>query len=87
MLYKLYPLKDKLIKLYKSSDSNISSSDDLKKHNGFEIIKISSLNYKNECIGGIAALLYWKRKAEDKGFVSNIDFFKNHTRVDKHLGK
>jgi len=86
MLYKLYPLKDKLIKLYKSSDSNSSSSDDLKKNNGFEIIKISSLNYKNECIGGISALLYWKKKAEDNGFISNIDFFKNQTKVDKTFG-
>jgi hypothetical protein len=87
MLYKLYPLKDKLLKLYKSSDSNITSSDDTKKISGVEIIKISSLNYKNECIGGISGLLYWKKKAEENGFSSNIDFFKNQQRVDKTFGK
>lgn len=87
MLYRLYPLKDKIIKLYRSSDSNNSSSDDTKKNTGFESIKISSLNYKNECIGGIAALLYWKTKAEEYGFKSDIDFFKNKTKVDKTFGK
>jgi hypothetical protein len=86
MLYKLYPLKDKLLKLYKSNDSNISSSDSSKQYNELESIKISSLNYKNECIGGISALLYWKKRADDYGFVSNIDFFKNQSNVDKTFG-
>ena len=28
-----------------------------------------------------------KKKAEDKGFISNIDFFKNQTKVDKTFGR
>jgi hypothetical protein len=35
-------------------------------------IRISSIYFKNQCIGGFAGLLYWHKIATDMGFKSNI---------------
>ena len=90
MLYSLYPLKSKMLKNYKISSSSSSSSTNIlekqKKTNEHLSIKISSLIFKNTCIGGLSGLLFWKHMAEQQGFSSKIDFFSDKKKIDKVFG-
>ena len=90
MLYELYPLKNKMIKNYKiSQTSSTSSSGIIKKQKNMPktvTIKISSLIFKNTCLGGITGLLFWKHMAEKQGFSSKIDFFNDAKKIDKIFG-
>jgi hypothetical protein len=58
LLYKYYPLKSKEFK-----ESDIKLTDE---------IKISSIIFKNQCIGGFAGLLYWHQYATKMGFKEKI---------------
>lgn len=90
MLYELYPLKAKMLKNYKISSSSSSDSTNLlkKEKNPAKIlsIKISSLVFKNECIGGLSGLLFWKKTAENQGFSSKLSFFADKKKIDKLFG-
>jgi hypothetical protein len=60
ILYKYYPLVDDETD---SAESAIALSEDE--------IKISSILFKDQCLGGFVALLYWKKQAEKCGFKTN----------------
>ena len=58
ILYKYYPLVND------GTDDAIALSG--------EEIKISSILFKDQCVGGFVALLYWKKQAEKNGFKPSI---------------
>lgn len=57
MLYNYYPLKDE-------TECKGDLTDE---------IKVSSILFKDQCLGGFASLLYWKKIAESMGFKSDIN--------------
>jgi hypothetical protein len=63
LLYKYYPIK----KPKELLDAPISDKFKLT-----EEIKISSILFKNQCVGGFVGLLYWEQFAKKYGFKSNI---------------
>lgn len=67
MLYKYYPLEMREpLESAKLSEKH--------KHIALKpIIKISSMLFKNQCIGGFAGLLYWQSIAKSHGFKSQIE--------------
>lgn len=77
LLYSYYPMRDQCTTKYKFT----------------EPIKISALQFANQCVGGFVALLYWQKKAKDMGYkvehdIGNIDIdengFSTSLPIDSH---
>ena len=84
MLYSLYPLNTKILKNVSNYPTN--KSDDISSSENKNMIKISSIIFKDQCVGGIVGLLYWKYLAEELGFKTTIPFFTDEPKAHKKLG-